>query len=119
MSNELVLTPPTAAEALSLTLAQQIDAFAHRNAFSGSEVGLIGHMLHKFIAATPLAPALDGEPIFVLRAQDKFAPSHVMAWANDAFRHDCDHAKAEGASVIAAQMLAWQLANPTRVKIPD
>lgn len=66
---------------------------------------------------TPLAPALEGEPVFVLRARDRLAPFTVSKWAGEAEAHGCPKEKVDGARRIAAEMIAWQQANG--VKAPD
>lgn len=85
---------------------------------AGEAIGM-AQFIEGFIATTKLAPALEGEPIFVLRAQDKIAPSLVRAWADDAARHDADPIKSIGALKICNEMIVWQIANPGRVKLPD
>jgi hypothetical protein len=59
-----------------------------------------------------LGKAHDDEPVFVLRAQDVFAPQLVEAWANLA-RVSAPE-KAAQAIVLAAAMRVWH----TR-KLPD
>lgn len=106
------LTPPTAGQAKSLRQAvkEYVEGFSFAEHFAEAIEG--------FLATTKLAPALDGEPVFVLRAQDKTAPLVVFMWAEEASQRGCA-AKADGARQIASEMIAWQQANPTRVKNPD
>lgn len=55
-----------------------------------------------------------GEPFFVLRAQDKFAPLLVDLWAELAGEHGCPTDKVHEAFNTADQMRSW----PIR-KYPD
>jgi hypothetical protein len=66
-----------------------------------------------------LGKAADDEPVFVLRAQDTFAPKVVEAWANavDAASSaivsgtegvDATRSKIKEARALAHQMRAWQ-----------
>ena len=66
------------------------------------------------------------EPTFVLRAQDKFAPSIIERWAAEVEREngcrigpeaDKTKQKIREARALAHQMRAWQELN--RSKIPD
>lgn len=121
---DLVLTPTEPGEAPK-SLTQCIRDYVDANPYfdihmsQGNPIDEATEYLTRFLAGTKLAPALDGEPIFVLRAQDKIAPSLVLAWANDAARHDVNAPKSVGAMQIAHEMIAWQMANPSRVKLPD
>lgn len=107
-----------------LTIQQQIRAHVIKQAPSGATrtdadtARAVAHITD-FIRTTPLAPLLDGEPIFTLRAQDRLAPTAVMAWASEAEYHQCAVDKSNGARTIATQMLAWQMGHPTQVKLPD
>lgn len=56
----------------------------------------------------------DDEPIFVLRAQDKFAPALVRLWVEMARATGCDDARLQEALDHADLMDAW----PIR-KYPD
>lgn len=74
-------------------------------------------MLKKDEIADPnscLNKAADDEPVFVLRAQDACAPTHVRDWAEHAELRGCDPAKVAEARALADAMEAW----PTR-KMPD
>lgn len=65
-----------------------------------------------------LAKIRDGEPYFVLRAQDKLAPGRVRDWL--ALAHPTltpEHA-AEAHALLYA-MEQWQRDNPELVKEPD
>lgn len=64
--------------------------------------------------STCLQKAGDDEPIFVLRAQDKFAPLLVRLWAGWCRQHGCPEGKAAEAENVAAAMEKW----PQR-KYPD
>jgi hypothetical protein len=63
---------------------------------------------------TCLQKAAEDEPIFVLRAQDRLAPTIVRDWATLARDHGCAPAKVQEAFRLADQMEQW----PTR-KYPD
>ena len=119
MPNELVLTTADPRDATELSLLHQIEAFAQANARGAFTPDMIVHFVAKFIASTKLAPALDGEPVFVLRAQDKIAPYAVMAWAREAESYGAPPAKVDGARTIANLMCNWQMRNADRVKRPD
>lgn len=57
------------------------------------------------------------EPIFILRAQDQLAPSHVRMWLEDATIWRVPKPKLESAALEWRAMNAWQISNPT--KVPD
>lgn len=61
----------------------------------------------------------DDEPIFVLRAQDKLAPSVVRFWADELADSDAsdDRTKIEEAYNLATEMEDWQSVNGS--KLPD
>lgn len=61
-----------------------------------------------------LAKVGRGEPIFVLRAQDRLAPELVRTWAALALAHGCPPEKVEEAQQCAIEMEKW----PKR-KYPD
>jgi hypothetical protein len=105
--------------ALSMQITRFVCSRLPGEGASAASVIYACELIHDFICTTKLAPALTGEPIFVLRAQDKIAPSLVLAWSQDAARHDVDLAKSGGAMQIAHEMIAWQIAHPTQVKVPD
>jgi hypothetical protein len=63
--------------------------------------------------------AAEDEPLFVIRAQDSFAPKYVELWAHQAEVMGVNAEKVKGARQVAGEMLAWQKANPDKVKIPD
>ena len=76
------------------------------------------------IAATQghgcLGKAANDEPVFVLRAQDKFAPALVEMWASlflAEYVPGTATEKAQGAMMVAQRMRVWQ--QTERVKIPD
>lgn len=62
-----------------------------------------------------LNKAADDEPVFTLRAQDRFAPAIVSAWA--ARVNSLSPEKAKGARETAAAMLEWQKSH--HAKTPD
>lgn len=58
-----------------------------------------------------LGRARADEPVFVLRAQDRFAPAVVRIWAElvaAGAEADADPAKVLGARLVAADMDTWQ-----------
>lgn len=62
-----------------------------------------------------LGKAADNEPVFVLRAQDRSAPTLIRLWASLATeRGGCSELKIADAYKLADQMEAW----PVR-KYPD
>jgi hypothetical protein len=56
----------------------------------------------------------DGEPYFVLRAQDRLAPELIEAWAVEAELNDCPADKVADARAIAKAMRGWH-----KRKMPD
>ena len=61
--------------------------------------------------------ALD-EPVFVLRAQDKFAPDLLESWSHKVdVAKGCATEKGRKARALAHQMRAWQEMNSC--KVPD
>lgn len=75
-----------------------------------------------------LGKAAPDEPVFILRAKDKFAPGLVEAWAEKVAAYDrsvvedvavqsARKAKIRGARALAHQMRAWQAMNDA--KAPD
>lgn len=59
-----------------------------------------------------------GEPVFILRARDIFAPDTVRFWAGQLeMTVGTDHPKAIEANKLADQMDAWQRTQSR--KIPD
>jgi hypothetical protein len=119
VQNGLTLEVWDARNELTPMLEQQIARFVDQRVHTVEQKAQLVSAMKDFLSTTKLAPALHGEPIFVLRAADKIAPSLVLAWANDASRHDVPLAKSGGAQKIAYDMLAWQMANPASVKVPD
>lgn len=61
----------------------------------------------------------DGEPVFVLRAQDIIAPQVVELWAIMAGSVHVNQPKVNRARNVAAHMRRWQHLNQTKVKTPD
>jgi len=59
----------------------------------------------------------DDEPVFVLRAADRIAPTVVVAWAKMAEAVGVSDGKIDEAYALAAQMLVWQDKNGC--KVPD
>ena len=67
-----------------------------------------------------LGKAADDEILFVLRAQDRFAPQLVEHWAHLVVQAGgaASEAKAAAAAVLAEDMRNWQ-ARTQRAKVPD
>lgn len=63
--------------------------------------------------------AAEDEPLFVVRAQQRFAPEYVELWANQAEVMGASTEKVASARQVAEDMRAWQKANQDKVKIPD
>lgn len=61
-----------------------------------------------------LGKAADDEPVFVIRAQDKFAPVLVRLWAELVVNESGNSKKTADAMILASEMQKW----PDR-KIPD
>lgn len=63
------------------------------------------------------------EPIFILRAQDKFAVPKIREWADEIIKDseatEPQFKKALVAHKIADRMELWQALNPDKVKLPD
>lgn len=68
----------------------------------------------------------EDEPVFVLRAQDVYAPSALVAWSglvgssnNNQPCSDGSLIKVAKARQLAEEMRQWQEKNYLRVKVPD
>lgn len=59
------------------------------------------------------------EPVFILRAQDYFAPGVVRAWARRAAIRGVNEAKVNEALSLAILMDEWQHSHAQQVKVPD
>ncbi len=66
------------------------------------------------------------EPVFILRAQDVYAPSAIIAWSalvgapvNGKPASDASLIKAVAARQLAEEMRAWQEKHYLKAKIPD
>ena len=68
--------------------------------------------MNKYDGINPLEKLHPGEPYFLIRAQDVFSPAAVQAYATISQQRKSLH------TVIDA-FLAWQKANPDKVKVPD
>jgi hypothetical protein len=53
-----------------------------------------------------------GEPYFVIRAQDKFAPAAIQSYATLTGNQKSCHE-------IIEKVLSWQKSHPDKVKTPD
>lgn len=58
-----------------------------------------------------------GEPVFVIRAKDRHAPSAILAYA--VIASDSGDAFCDALDELVAEVEAWQAANPEQVKAPD
>jgi len=69
---------------------------------------------------TCLRKLRDGEPYFVLRAQDRCAPATVRDWVHRAKgAGSLPQEKAEQAMTVAVSMETWQREHSTLAKFPD
>ena len=79
--------------------------------------------LHLMAIVTVCSAARQGEPVFVIRAQDTAAPSAVEAWVEVAMAESAlgvpPAVKLADARAIAGSMHRWQRNNPGRVKVAD
>jgi hypothetical protein len=66
----------------------------------------------KYDGTNPLEKLHEGEPYFLIRAQDVYAPAAVQSYASISERHKEIHP-------IVQEFLNWQKANPDKVKKPD
>jgi hypothetical protein len=73
-----------------------------------------------------LAKVPPNEPVFVLRAQDLYAPAVMASWAilvksplPNKPPSEESLAKSREAMNIVREFRQWQAANPDKVKIPD
>jgi hypothetical protein len=65
-----------------------------------------------------LGKAHPSEPVFILRAQDRFAPDLLEAWASKVeIAKGTQTEKARRARALAHEMRAWQVMNTS--KVPD
>lgn len=61
--------------------------------------------------------ALDGEPVFIIRAKDKLSYEIVQHYLTLAIANGCTNT---GRSTKCLQKIKdWQEANPNKVKLPD
>jgi len=65
------------------------------------------------------AITINGEPVFILRAQDKIAPSIIRDWARSASEAGTPKERTDDACTVADRFEQWQRDNPDRVKVPD
>lgn len=59
------------------------------------------------------------EPLFLLRGQDVAAPGGVGAYSDECERVGAPAAHVHSVHAAGGRMLAWQLANQDRTKVPD
>lgn len=67
------------------------------------------------------------EPVFILRAQDKYAPSTIATWAGllqtprsiTESASECSLKKAALARHLVQEIRTWQTAHPLDTKTPD
>ena len=63
---------------------------------------------------TPLLPNL-----FAIKPTDKLAPATLRAWIGEAYMEGVNIDKITKAVQHYNDIVAWQLANPDKVKVPD
>jgi len=56
---------------------------------------------------------------FVIKVHDKLAPMTIRAWIGEAYMEGVSEAKINKAVAHYNEVVAWQLANPDKVKVPD
>lgn len=66
-----------------------------------------------------LGKAADDEPVFVLRAQDRFLPVILDLWINLAMAANVNPKKIEEAQLLLDKVRRWQFDHFHNVKIPD
>jgi hypothetical protein len=64
-----------------------------------------------------LAKVREGEPVFILRGQDKLAPEAIVLWAQKALMAGSPPAKVVEAIQCAQAMMEWQERHGS--KVPD
>jgi len=84
---------------------------------AGDTIANTIELMREFMKILPGAPPAVDEPAFVLRAQDKLAPTIVRAWAFAAAGEGVDTEKVADAYSIADEMDRWQKDNGC--KVPD
>lgn len=66
-----------------------------------------------------LCKAADDEPVFIFRAQDLFALLGIAQWQGLLRAKTGNTPKVQEAERLMNAMMAWQDANPDKVKVPD
>lgn len=89
-----------------------VEEYTRRLTSTGDGTGKYGTLA---ALAAKLHP---GEPWFVLRGQDQFAPGLVAQYAHRLGEAGL-MAAAEDVRLFASRMFDWQAANPEKTKIPD
>lgn len=80
---------------------------------------MVGQMRAVTSAQAALLDRLhDDEPVFIIRAQDILAPQAVAAYAALARKLGLEHF-AQDVEAHAVELMQWQAANASRVKVPD
>ena len=74
--------------------------------------------MNKYDNVNPLEKLHDGEPFFFVRAQDKFAPALIMAYAAMLARTG-DIAMTRDMHNLHRKFIQWQQENTGKVKHPD
>ena len=74
--------------------------------------------MSKYANTNPLEKLHDGEPFFFVRAQDKFAPAVIKAYAT-LLSFEGDKSIQREIHVLREEFISWQKANPDKVKHPD
>ncbi len=91
---------------------------AHRDALIQSlrvEVGALRHRLTQL----GLDKLHEGEPVYVVRAQDVHAPHVIRYWAALAQPRGTPLPKIASAHLLALEVEVWQRAHAGLVKVPD
>ena len=60
----------------------------------------------------------DNEPVFVIRAKDKFSTNAIYTYIGKCIDH-CDLSHTREIIHIAGEFMIWQMEHPDKVKIPD
>lgn len=82
------------------------------------EPGTIVHGTADEVRAMAEAMRADDEPVFVIRGQDILAPQAVAHYAALARKLGLEHF-AQEVEARAVELMRWQAANASRVKVPD
>jgi hypothetical protein len=76
------------------------------------------HDTEKYFAIKELLGIPQDEPIFILRAQDKFSVETVEAYGEITCNF-CSESFDDGITSVATIFRKWQTDHPDKVKVPD